>query len=122
MVDLVLGLDCANAKYPYGGGGKVIHGCAAVGNFTDENSKISCKKFIKIICSGNPECVRKVAAKGGDIYYRDNRKMLALDYAEIGVTGNPDEYNKVLDLDYQGVVEALKELQNSTGKQLERFI
>lgn len=48
--------------------------------------------------------------------------MLALDYAEIGVTGNPDEYNKVLDLDYQGVVEALKELQNSTGKQLERFI
>lgn len=38
MVDLVLGLDCANAKYPYGGGGKVIHGCAAVGNYTDENS------------------------------------------------------------------------------------
>lgn len=31
MVDLVLDLDCANAKYPWGGGGKVIHGCAAIG-------------------------------------------------------------------------------------------
>lgn len=31
MVDLVVDLDCVNAKYPHGGGGKVLHGCAAIG-------------------------------------------------------------------------------------------
>ncbi|XP_055300334.1 uncharacterized protein LOC129567464 [Sitodiplosis mosellana] len=99
MVDMVLDLDCANAKYPHGARGKVIHGCAAV---------------------GSPECVRKVAAKGGDINYVDDRKKSASEYAEQGVTENPDEYNIVLGLDYKGVVETIKELQNATDYVLGR--
>lgn len=67
---------------------------------------------------GNPECIKKVVEKGGDLNFRDNRKKTALEYAEMGATEKPDAFAKVLGLDYKGVVETIKEIENSTGNYL----
>lgn len=31
MAEMVTDMGCINAKYPHGSGGKVLHGCAAIG-------------------------------------------------------------------------------------------
>lgn len=113
MVDLIINLDCVNAKYPYGGGGKVIHGCAAIG-ISNVNEKNKSRKSKGFCILGSPECVRKVVKIGGDVNFKDDRKKTALDYAQMGVTEKPDEYSKVLGLNYKGVVETIKELENGT--------
>lgn len=71
---------------------------------------------LKLFYLGSVECVKRVVAKGGDINFRDDRKKKAYDYAKIGATEQPDAYAKVLGLDYAGVVEVLKDFENSTGK------
>lgn len=73
---------------------------------------------VRSLClPGNPKCVKKLLENGADFKFKDDRKKVPLDYAEMGDSDFADAYSKILDLDYKGVIGILRDAEslNNTG-------
>ncbi|XP_031624813.1 protein phosphatase 1 regulatory subunit 12A-like [Contarinia nasturtii] len=94
MAEMVTEMGCINAKYPHGGGGKVLHGCTAI---------------------GNPKCVEYLLKNGADYQFIDDRKYKALDYAKMFASLQKDDYDRVFKIDYKSVAEILEKVESSNS-------